>query len=184
MNQGPYLCCFWTKLSHLQLHTTLLQYQCLCNAYAKFYWNSSIHSKDIDQKCILDIIKGHNSVVSEWNYPTCNPISLLSDTNVYAKFEENRKKGTKVSTQKRSAKHFWHTSRAITLLFQNKIRAVAGQRSSPELSFANKTKMFFRAKNKRRKITGPWNIGHCDLNLFWGQRHIFQKYDIHPSNII
>ena len=35
-------------------------------------------------------IKGHNSVVSEWNYPTCNPIPLLSDTNVYAKFEENR----------------------------------------------------------------------------------------------
>ena len=29
------------------------------------------------------------------------------------------------------------------------IRAVAGQRSSPESSFANKTKMFFRAKNKR-----------------------------------
>ena len=48
---------------------------------------------------------------------------------------------------------------------------------SPELSFANKTKLFFRAK--RRKITGPWNIGHCDLNLFWGQRHIFQKYIIH-----
>ena len=64
------------------------------------------------------------------------------------------------------------------------IRAVAGQRSSPELSFANKTKMFFRAKNKRRKITGLWNIGHCDLNLLWGQRHIFQKYDIHPSNTI
>ena len=39
----------------------------------------------LDQKCILDInLKGHNSVVS------CNPIPLLSDTNVYAKFEENR----------------------------------------------------------------------------------------------
>ena len=35
-------------------------------------------------------IKGYNYVVSEWNYPTCNPISLLSHTNVYAKFEENR----------------------------------------------------------------------------------------------
>ena len=43
---------------------------------------------------------------------------------------------------------------------------------SPELSFANKTKMFFIAKKKkRRKITGPWNIGHCDWNLFWGQTH-------------
>ena len=36
-----------------------------------------------------------------------------------------------------------------------KIRAVAGQHSSPESGFANKTKMFFRAKNKRREITGP-----------------------------
>ena len=35
------------------------------------------------------------------------------------------------------------------------IRAVAGQHSSPELSFANETKMFFRVKNDRRKITGP-----------------------------
>ena len=35
-------------------------------------------------------IKGHNYVVSEWNDPTCNPIPLLSDTNVYTKFEEIR----------------------------------------------------------------------------------------------
>ena len=35
-------------------------------------------------------IKGHNYVVSEWNYPTCNSIPLPSDTNIYAKFEENR----------------------------------------------------------------------------------------------
>ena len=35
-------------------------------------------------------IKDHNSVVSEWNYPTSNPIPLLSDSNVYAKFEKNR----------------------------------------------------------------------------------------------
>ena len=30
-------------LSHLSFHITPLRYQCLCNAYAKFYWNSSIH---------------------------------------------------------------------------------------------------------------------------------------------
>ena len=29
-------------------------------------------------------IKGHNYVISEWNYPTCNSVLLLSDTNVYA----------------------------------------------------------------------------------------------------
>ena len=35
---------------------------------------------------------GHKSraIVSELNYPTYNPIPLLSDTNVYANFEENR----------------------------------------------------------------------------------------------
>ena len=53
------------------------------------------------------------------------------------------------------------------------IRAVSGQRSSPESGFANKTKMFFRAKHRKREITGPWNKGHCDLNLFWGQRSFY-----------
>ena len=36
--------CFWMNLPHLQSHITPLRYQCLYNAYAKFYWNSSIHS--------------------------------------------------------------------------------------------------------------------------------------------
>ena len=82
--------------------------------------------------------------------------------------------------------HYWLSSFQMQKQWEprhdknNKIRAVAGQSSSPEL---NKTKMFFKAKTKR-KITGPWNVGHCDLNLFWGRRHIFQKYDIHPSNTI
>ena len=36
------------------------------------------------------------------------PLAILyhSDTNVYAKYEENRYKGTKVRARKRSAKHF------------------------------------------------------------------------------
>ena len=34
-------------------------------------------------------IKGHNYVVSDWNYPTCNSIPLLSDTNVYAMHLQN-----------------------------------------------------------------------------------------------
>ena len=53
--------------------------------------------------------------------------------------------------------------------FPMPIRAVTGQRSWPELGFANKTKMFSRAKNKD-EIKGPLNMGHFDLNLFWGQR--------------
>ena len=59
----------------------------------------------------------------------------------------------------------------VHTLMNVRIRAVTGQPSSPELSFANETKMFFRAKNNgKKKVTGPWNIGHCDVNLFWGQR--------------
>ena len=34
-------------------------------------------------------------------------------------------KGTKVKARKRSAKHFWHSSRAMTLLFQNEISPLA-----------------------------------------------------------
>ena len=67
------------------------------------------------------------------------------------------------------------------------IRAVAGQRISPELSFANRTKMFY-VKNKRRKIIGPWNMSQWPKFIFRSKAvlHwlIFQKYDIHPSNTI
>ena len=55
------------------------------------------------RKAFSTYIKGHNAVVSERNQPTCNPIPLLPDTNVYAKFEENWSKGTKVRARKRSA---------------------------------------------------------------------------------
>ena len=34
--------------------------------------------KILTKNAFLTQIKGHNSVVSEWNYPTCNPILLLS----------------------------------------------------------------------------------------------------------
>ena len=52
------------------------------------------------------------------------------------------------------------------------IRAVAGQRSSHELGFANKLKRFPEQKIKG-EITGLWNIGHCDLNLCWSQRSYY-----------
>ena len=61
----------------------------------------------------------------------------------------------------------WRSAYVISILltWTKSIRAFAGQHNSPE-----KLKKFFRANKKRRKITWPWNIGHCDLNLFWGQR--------------
>ena len=50
---------------------------------------------------------------------------------------------------------FQDPSMHISKVERGIIRAVAGQRSLPESGFANKPKMFFRAKNKRREITGP-----------------------------
>ena len=55
------------------------------------------------RKALLTYIKGHNSVVSKRNQPTFNSIPLLPDTNVYAKFEENRSKGTKDRARKWTA---------------------------------------------------------------------------------
>ena len=70
-------------------------------------------------------MKGHNYAVSEWNYPTCNSIPLLSDTNVYAmhmqNFIEIRLFILKVLTKM----HFGHKSRALTLLFLNEIIPLA-----------------------------------------------------------
>ena len=35
IHQGPQLCCFRTKLAHLQSHTTPPRYQCLCKVWRK-----------------------------------------------------------------------------------------------------------------------------------------------------
>ena len=79
-----------------------------------------------DWKIVDWDVKPQHNQPTEWNYPTYNPIPFLSDTNIYAKFEENGYTGTTtVRAQKRRAKHFWHTSRAITLLFQNEISPLA-----------------------------------------------------------
>ena len=77
-----------------------------------------------------------------------------------------------------------------------KIRAVTGQRSSPELCLANKTKMSLRANIKRKQnhLTSMerqihWKVNYRSLwpkfilrsnvVLHW---HIFQKYDVHSLN--
>ena len=120
------------KLSHLQFHTIPLQYQCLCNAYAKFYWNSSIQIKFVYSflRYWLKMHFGHKSraitllflneiiPLAVPNHSSPIPMSMQS-------LKKIGKKGTKVSARKWSAKHFWHTSRAITLLFQNEISPLA-----------------------------------------------------------
>ena len=70
------------------------------NAYTKFYQNSSICSKGIEEKLIFTSI---NSTVYIQIKPICNPKSLLPDINVHAKVEENRSKTTQVRVWKRSA---------------------------------------------------------------------------------
>ena len=49
----------------------------------------------------------------------------------------------------------WFSTSIPILSSAEIIRAVVGQRSSPESGFANKTKMFFRAKKKKIEINGP-----------------------------
>ena len=68
------------------------------NAYTKFYQNSSICSKGIEEKQIFTSIKGHNSTVYVQIKPICNPKSLLPDINVHAKVEENRSKLLKLAS--------------------------------------------------------------------------------------
>ena len=75
-----------------------------------------------------------------------------------------------------SVHNLWHVY--LPWNQHNYNKSCSGQHSSPELSIANKTKMFFRAKNKRRNITGLWTNTwlDCDLNLFWRQNHWTMKY--------
>ena len=61
-----------------------------------------------------------------------------------------------------------------TFKIQYKIRAVAGQRSSPESCFANKTKMSFRAKIKKRQITGPYYTDSFSKSMTF--IHQIQRY--------
>ena len=55
-----------------------------------------------------------------------------------------------------------HGSCIYQCIYKILIRAVAGQRSSPESCFANKTKMFFRAKIKKGK-----SLDHITLPKVW-----------------
>ena len=77
-------------------------------------------------------IKGHNFVVSEWNYPTCNSIPLLSDTNVYAIYMQNFIEICLSFLRYWPKMHFGHKSSTITLLFLNEIIPLAiSYHSSP-----------------------------------------------------
>ena len=63
------------------------------------------------------------------------------------------------------------------------IRAVAGQRSSPESCFANKTRMFFRAKIKKRRITGPYYTDSFSKSMTFihQYRSNFGEVDVAPA---
>ena len=101
--------------------------------------------KILNKNAFTTWIKGHSCVVSEWNYPTCNSIPLLSNSNVYAVHMQNSPIAMSMqcickmllkfiySFLRYWAKmHFGHKSRAITLLFLNEIIPLAIQyHSSP-----------------------------------------------------
>ena len=96
--------------------------QCICKILLKFvysflrYWpkmHSGHKSRAITLLFLIEIIPlaipYHSSPI---------PMSMQS-------LKKIGKKGTNVRARKRSAKHFWHTSRAITLLFQKEISPLA-----------------------------------------------------------
>ena len=119
------------KLSHLQFHTTPLRYQCLCNAYAKFYWNSvysftrywpKMHfgykSRAITLLFLNEIIPlaipYHSSLI---------PMSMQGICKILLKFVYSF---LSYSFLRYWAKmHFGHESRAITMLFLNDIIPLA-----------------------------------------------------------
>ena len=75
------------------------------------------------------------------------------------------KKGTKDRARKRSAKHFSHTSRAITLLFQNEISPLAiPYHSSPiPMSMQSMTKigqMVLKLEHGNEALTDRQTDGH------------------------
>ena len=82
------------KLTHLQVIGKSIPLLSNTNVYAMhmqtFIEIRLFILKILTKNAFWTKIKDHNSVVSKWNYSTCNPIPLLSDTNLYAKFEENR----------------------------------------------------------------------------------------------
>ena len=63
---------------------------------------------------------------------------------------------------------------------------MAGQPSSPESHLANKTKMFLRAKKKRKKKSLAFNgkANSLEHKMSYYTDAFFQKYDVHPSNTI
>ena len=96
--------------------------QCICKILLKFvysflrYW-PKMHfghkSRAITLLFLIEII------------PLAIPFHSSSIPMSMQSLKKIGKKGTKVRARKRSAKHCWHTSRAITLLFQNEISPLA-----------------------------------------------------------
>ena len=88
-------------------------YQFICKILLKF---RLFILKILSKNAFWTWIKGHNYVVSEWNYPTCNSIPLLSDTNVYAMHMQNSIEICLLILKILTKNAFWHKSRAITVV--------------------------------------------------------------------
>ena len=84
------------------------------------------------------------------------------------------KKGTKVRARKRSAKHFWHTSRAITLLFQNEINPLAIPYHFSPIPIS--TQSLNRSKGTKVLPQVPvYQIKYCEKYLKFKGKRIVQK---------
>ena len=97
----------------------------ICLFILKRYWAKMHFGHESRANAFWTWIKGHNYVVSEWNYPTCNSIRLLSDTNVCAMHMKILLKFVYSFLRYWPKMHFGHKSSAITLLFLNEIVPLA-----------------------------------------------------------
>ena len=60
------------------------------NVYTNFFIKlPPFVQKILSENAIFTLIKGHNSIVNEWNELICKPKPPIPDANTHAKFEEN-----------------------------------------------------------------------------------------------
>ena len=91
------------------------------------------------------------------------------------------KKGTKVRARKWRAKHFWHTSRAITLLFQNEFSPLAIPYHSSKIPMSMQSlkkigQNVLKLEHGNEALTDGWTDGRMDRHSKFGGYNIIPRH--------
>ena len=91
------------------------------------------------------------------------------------------KKGTKVRARKCRAKHFWHTSRAITLLFQNEFSPLAIPYHSSQIPMSMQSlkkigQNVLKLEHGNEALTDGWTDGRMDRHSKFGGYNIMPRH--------